>query len=254
MPRTLRLLNLLGAALSLASALAVLASNLADPAYRALHGDALWFVVLYVGFYAVVLWAFASRSRLRLAQALAVVKALGAYLFLLAFPTVGQTWMAWTPGRYVYLLFDWGPEARIVTMAFVCLGRGAWNTLNAFVLTRDAWMPLRASRPILGRLVTMVPVALTVLFVWMFLALARMNAEEFSAEAHRVARIVLDAADCEQIRARQGTTTSDLRQRDDRRYEVRVAWDCRDVRVLVRDPDGKLGTARDARPECCPTR
>lgn len=254
MPKTLRLLNILAAAVSLASGLAVLYANLFDPAYRVHYRDALWFVFLYVAFYAVVLWAFVTPSRVRLAQALAVVKALGAYLFLFGFPAVGQTWMAWTPGRYVYQLFDWGPEARIVTMAFVCLGRGAWNTVNAFVLTRDYWVPLRTSRPILGRLVTMVPVALTVMFVWMFLALARMNAEDFSVEAHHVARMVLADVDCEQLRTRQGTTTSDLRQRDDRRYEVSVAWDCRDLRVIVKDPDGKLGTARDARPECCPTR
>lgn len=254
MSRTLRLLNLLAAALCLASALAVLGSNLVDPAYRAHYRDALWLVVAYVAFYGVVLWAFAAPGRLGLAQALGVAKALGAYLFLAAFPVVGQTWMARTPGRYVYQLFDWGPEARIVTMAFVILGRGAWNTVNAFVLTRDYWVPLRQSRPLLGRLVTMVPVALTVTFVWMFLSLARMNAEEFSLEAHEVARTVLAGVDCEQIRAGQGTTTSDRRQRGDRRYDVSIAWDCRDVRVLVRDPDGKLGTARDARPECCATR
>jgi hypothetical protein len=254
MPTTLRLLNILAAAVSLASALAVLFSNLVDPAYRVHYRDAVWFVALYVAFYAVVLWAFATPSRFGLAQALAVVKAVGAYLFLLAFPAVGQTWMAWTPGRYVYQLFDWGPEARVVTMAFVCLGRGAWNTLNAFVLTRDVWMPLRTRRPLLGRLVTIVPVALTVLFVWMFLALARMNAEGFSTEAHEVARMALAEADCERVRAKQGTTTSDLRQRADRRYEVSIAWDCRDLRVIVKDPDGKLGTARGARPECCPTR
>jgi hypothetical protein len=254
MPKTLRVLNVLGAVLSLASALAVLASNLVDPAYRTHYRDALWLVVAYVAFYAVVLYAFASPTRDRLALALAVVKALGAYLFLAAFPFVGQTWMAATPGRYVYLLFDWGPEARIVTMAFVCLGRGAWNTVNAFVLTRDHWMPLRQRRPILGRLVTMVPVAMTVLFVWMFLSLARMNAKDFSAEAHEIARMVLAGVDCDQLRAKQGTTTTDVRERADRRYDVSIAWDCRDVRVMVRDPDGKLGTARDARPECCATR
>jgi hypothetical protein len=182
------------------------------------------------------------------------VKALGAYLFIGTFMFVGRTWMAATPGRYVYQLFDWGPDARIVTMAFVCLGRGAWNTVNAFMLTRDYWIPLRQRQPLLGRLVTMVPVALTVLFVWMFFSLARMNAQEFSAEAHEIARMVLAGVDCDQLRAKQGTTTSDVRQRGDRRYDVSIDWDCRDVRVIVRDPDGKLGTARDARAECCPTR
>jgi hypothetical protein len=252
MPKTLRALNVLGAVLSLASALAVLVSNLIDPSYRAHYRDALWLVVAYVAFYGVVLYAFAASNRLGLAQAMGVVKALGAYLFIVAFAGFGQTWMAWTPGRYVYLLFDWGPEARIVSMAFVCLGRGAWNTVNAFLLTRDLWMPLRQRRPLLGRLVTLVPVALTVLFVWMFFSLARMNAQEFSLEAHEIARVVLAGIDCDQLRAKQGTKTSDVRQRADRRYNVSIDWDCRDVRVLVADPDGKLGTARDERMECCP--
>jgi hypothetical protein len=251
MSRTLRVLNLLGAALCLASALAVLVSNLVDPAYRAHYRDALWFVVAYIAFYGVVLYAFASSKRDQLAQALAVVKTLGAYVFIVSFSAVGQTWMAWTPGRYVYHLFDWGPAARIVSMGYVFLGRGAWNTVNAFVLTRDYWMPLRTQRPLLGRLVTMVHVALTVLFVWVFFTLARMNAQEFSPEAHEIAGLVLAGVDCDQLRARQGTSTSDVRQRGERRYDVSIDWDCRDVRVIVRDPDGKLGTAHDARPECC---
>src|SRR4030095_1889468 len=109
MSRTLRALNILGAGLCLASALAVLVSNLVAPAYREHYRDALWFVVAYIAFYGVVLYAFTSSKRDRLAEALAVVKALGAYLFIVSFAAVGQTWMAWTPGRYVYQLFDWGP-------------------------------------------------------------------------------------------------------------------------------------------------
>jgi hypothetical protein len=249
---TLRALNLLTAAVSLASALAVLVSMAVDPAYRAYYRDVPWFVVAYAGFYVAVLYAFASRTRLRLAQTLAVVKALGAYAFLVAFPTVGQTWMVWTPGRYVYQLFDWGADARIVLMAFVFLGRGAWNTVNAFALTIRWWIDLRARRPLLGRLATMVPIAIVVTCVWLFLALARMNAQEFSSEAHEVARLVVDGIGCEELRAKTGTTTTDLRQRGDRRYDVTIAWDCRDLRVVVRAPDGRLGTARTVRLECCP--
>jgi hypothetical protein len=252
MPRTLRLTNLVTAAICLASGLAVLASTAVDPGYRAHYRDAWWIVLAYVAFYAWVLWAFASSARDRLARRLAVVKAAGAYLFLALFPALGQTWMVWTPGRYVYQLFDWGPEARIVTIAYVFLGRGAWNTLNAFTLTRDSWMRLRVTRPLLGRLVTAVPVTLIVGCVWAFLALARMNAEQFSREAHDVARTVVAGIGCEELRAKAGTSTSDVRQRGERRYDVSITWSCADLRVLVRDPDGRLGTARDSRPECCP--
>ena len=253
MPRTLRVLNLLGAITCLVSALAVLGSSVLQPAYREHYQDALWLVVAHAGFYAAVGYAFATSRRDRLARRLAIAKAAGAVVFLVSFPLVGQTWMARTPGRYVYQLFDWGPDARIVLMAYVFLGRGAWNTLNVFVLTRDLWMPLRQRAPLLGRLVTMVPVALIVAFVWGFLALARMNAHQFSPEAHEVARLVLADISCEQLREKLATSTTDVRQRGDRRYEVTIDWSCDDLRVLVRAEDGRLGTARGARPECCAT-
>jgi lysylphosphatidylglycerol synthetase-like protein (DUF2156 family) len=198
-----------------------------------------------------VLYTFAWSGRRRTAQALAVVKAIGAYGFLAAFPAVGRSWMVWTPGRYVYQLFDWGTEAGIVLMAYVFLVRGAWNTVNAFMLTRELWFPLRQSRPLFGRVVTMIPVAITVLCVWAFLRLARMNAEEFSPEAHEIANIVANDIQCDEIRAKAGTTTTDVRQRGDRRYDVMIRWDCVDLRIIVRDPDGKAGTARTPRPECC---
>jgi hypothetical protein len=247
----LRILNVLGAILCLASALAVLTSNVLDPAYRAHYRDAWWFVVLYAAFYGWVLRAFASARQVRLAQALAVAKAVGTYVFLVAFPAVGRSWMVWTPGRYVYQLFDWGPDATVVLMAYVFLLRGAWNTINAFALTRDVWFPLRTSRPLVGRLVTIVPVAITVSCIWAFLALARMNAAEFSPEAHEIAVYVAGSATCDEIRAKTGTTTTDVRQRGDRRYDVRIRWDCTDLRVIVRDQDGRAGTARTPRPECC---
>ena len=246
-----RIANAFGATVCLASALAVLGGNLADPGYRAHYRDALWFVLAYAAFYGWVLYTFAWSGRVRIAQALGVVKALGAFAFLTAFPAVGRSWMVWTPGRYVYQLFDWGTAASIVLMAYVFLVRGAWNTVNAFVLTRDLWVPLRQSRPLFGRIVTYIPVALTVLCVWAFLRLARMNAEEFSPEAHAIADLVASQIDCDQIRAKAGTTTTDVRQRGDRRYDVMIRWDCADLRIIVRDPDGKAGTARTPRPECC---
>ena len=87
--------------------------------------------------------------------------------------------------------------------------------------------------------------------VWAFLRLARMNAEEFSAEAHEIADIVANDIQCDEIRPKAGTTTTDVRQRGDRRYDVMIRWDCTDLRIIVRDPDGKAGTARTPRPECC---
>jgi hypothetical protein len=248
---TLRILNAFGATVCLASALAVLGGNLADPGYRAHYRDAIWYVLAYAAFYAWVLYTFAWSGRIRTAQALAVVKAIGAYAFLVVFPTAGRTWMVLTPGRYVYQLFDWGSEASIVLMAYVFLVRGAWNTVNAFALTRPLWFPLRQSRPLFGRIVTYIPVVITVLCVWAFLRLARMNAEEFSAEAHAIANIVANDIQCDEIRAKAGTTTTDVRQRGDRRYDVMIRWDCTDLRIVVRDPDGKAGTSRTPRPECC---
>lgn len=249
MSRTLRALNVVAALAALASGLAVAGSNLVDPAYRAANHDS-WVVVLaYLAFYAFVIQAFVRDAAW--APRLAVVKALGAYLFLAIFPSVGQTWMAWTPGRYVYQLFDWGPDAKVGLFAFVFLGRGAWNTVNAFAATRDWWFDVRARRPLVGRLLTVVPVGVTVFCVWAFLALVRIDATTFSSEGHEVARLVFDSTTCDDVRAKRGTTTSDVRQRGDRRYDVSIRWSCEDVRVLVRTPDGKLGTAGGPRMECC---
>jgi hypothetical protein len=250
--RTLRVVNVGTASVALASSLAVLGSWIADPGYREHYHDAPWFVATYAAFHVWVVYAFVT-ARLRLAQALTVARTVAAYVFLLTFPMIGLTWMVWTPGRYVYQLFDWGPEARITLMAFVFLGRGAWNTVNAFAVTRDVWFPLRTTRPLVGRLITIIPVAGTVGCVWMFLALARMNATEFSPEAHEVATIVADAITCDDLRPKVGTTTSDVRQRGDRRYDVSIAWDCADLRVIVRAEDGRIGTVRTSRPECCGT-
>jgi hypothetical protein len=248
---TLRILNAVGAVACLASALAALGGNLTDPGYREHYRDAIWYVIVYAAFYAWVLYTFAWSANVRVAQAMGVIKAVGALAFISVFPAIGRTWMALTPGRYVYQLFDWGSEASVVLMAYVFLARGAWNTANAFALTRPIWFPLRQSRPLFGRIVTYIPVVITVLCVWAFLRLARMNAEEFSGEAHEIATIVANDIQCDEIRAKAGTTTTDVRQRGDRRYDVMIRWDCTDLRIIVRDPDGKAGTARTPRPECC---
>lgn len=275
MPRTFRWLNVLAAVVSLASGVAVLLSNLLDPAYRTHFGDRLWVVAAYLGFYAWVLVAFVRATPaapwLSVAKALgayvflticaaipwlalgnsAPSKGLGAFLFLSAFTTLTRQWTSATPGRYVYQLFDWGPDATAVFVAFVFLGRGAWNTVNAFTLTRDWWLEVRARRPLVGRLLTAVPVSLVVLSFWGFFLVARLEHTTSSPEADEVARQVTDALTCDDIREKNGTTTTDVRMRGDRRFEVMVRWGCPTSVALVRTPEDKVGSAGTTRSECC---
>jgi len=245
----MRLANVAAGLLSLASGLAVLVSHVSDPGYRAHYGDPLWLVLPYVAFYAWVVIAF-GRGRGPLA-ALAVAKALGAYAFIATFAVVGDLWMARTPGRYVYQLFDWGSEQKIILMSYVMIGRGVWNTLNMMFFTTSWWVPLRSTRPLVGRVVTIGFVGLGLLFIWMFQQLVRMDAATFSAEAHAVAKLVHERLDCDTIRAREGSTTRDLRERADHRYVVEIRYDCRDTQVIVQEPDGRLGQHRGPREECC---
>jgi hypothetical protein len=245
----MRFANVAAGLLPLASGLAVLVSALTDPGYRAHYGDPLWLVALYVAFYLWVVVAFA-RGRGPLAR-LAVAKTLGAYAFVLTFAVVGDLWMSRTPGRYVYELFDWGAERKAILMAYVMIGRGVWNTLNAMYFTAAWWVPLRKSRPFVGRVTTAAFVGIALLFVWAFQRLVKMDAETFSVEAHEVARTVHARLECETIRAREGNTTRDLRERADRRYVVDIRYDCRDTQVVVKDPDGRIGQYRASREECC---
>jgi hypothetical protein len=249
MPRSLRWLNLIAAAVSLASGLAVLASNLLDPGYP--YRDPLWVVVGYLAFYGAVIWAFWTCSPV--AGRLAIAKTVGATIFLLLFPFAGLRLMAWTPGRYVYQLFDWGPEVKIGLFAFVLLGRGVWNVVNVFALYRDWWLTLRVRKPLLGRALTAVPVGLTLFLVWAFLSLVRMDAATFSREAHEIARLVEQDVTCHEVRAKRGTRTEDVRQRGDRTYRVTIEWSCEALRILVVAPDGRAGIAGGPRPECCQT-
>src|SRR5439155_25851948 len=101
----LRLANVAVALVTLVSALAVLASDLAVPGYREHYRDALWFVALYAVVQAVVLIAFARDGRL--VPWLALLKAAAAYVFLLNFFALWPYWRTWTPARYVYQLFEW---------------------------------------------------------------------------------------------------------------------------------------------------
>lgn len=242
-------MNVAIALVTLASALAVLASDLFVPGYRAHYRDAVWFVVLYVAVQLTMLAGFARDGAA--VPWLAVAKTAAAYLFLANFVSLWPAWCTWTPARYVYQLFDWGDHTRIGLFALVFLGRGAFNSVNAFALTRAWWVPLRHRRPLVGRLVTAAPVAATALCVWAFLALVREEAAAFSPEAQEVARRVLADLDCAAVRANQGKATTDLRQGGERRYHVRIAYDCTLTRVVVQTEDGRIGTAAAPRLDCC---
>lgn len=235
---------------TLASAVAVLWSDLFVPGYRDHYRDAVWFVASYAAVQLVMLAGFLRDGPH--VKWLALAKAVAAWLFLANFFALWPYWKVWTPARYVYVLFEqWGGGSQIGLMALVLLGRGAFNTVATFYLTREWWMPLRDRMPLLGRIVTIAPVAATGLSVWFFLMLVVEEYRTFSPEGFGVAREVLATAPCEQVRERDGTTTEDVRQRGDRRYEVRVTWGCALTRVIVRTPDGKVGTFAGPRSECC---
>ena len=249
MRRAILWLNALGTAVTLLSALAVLVSWLVDPAYRVYFGDSLLFVIGYAALQAWFLWSFVRDTPS--VPTIAVMRALAGWIFIALFVSVGPLWMRLTPARYVYQLFDLGPEARLGLFALVLLGRGAFNTFSAFALTRDWWWPLRERRPVLGRLLTVVPVAIIVTFVWAFFQMVRLDVRTFSSDAYEVARLVLDGVDCPTLRERAGQTTTDLRQRGDRQYHVTIRWRCADMQVEVRAEDGRMGVARGPRLECC---
>jgi hypothetical protein len=92
---------------------------------------------------------------------------------------------------------------------------------------------------------------LTAFFVWTFVQLAAEEAKTFSPDAAGIARIVLEGLDCEAVRANAGRTTTDVRQRGERRYEVAIRYDCALTRVVVSAEDGRIGTAAGPRAECC---
>jgi hypothetical protein len=252
MRRAILWLSALATALALLSALAVSGSWFVDPAYRVHYGDSIAFVVGYAALQACILDAFVRDTPA--APWAALARAVAGWVFIALFVSIGPLWMRVTPARYVYQLFDWGPEARIGLFALVFLGRGAFNSFAALELTRPWWWPLRDSRPVLGRLLTALAVAVVVGFVWLFTQMVRLDHATFSRDAYEVAELVLDGIDCDTLRARSGETTTDLRQRGDRTYHVTIRWRCSDVLVEVRDEDGKMGVARGPRLECCPDR
>jgi hypothetical protein len=248
----LRLVNVAVALVTLASALAVLASDLAVPGYRAHYRDALWFVALYAAMQLVMLVEFARDGRL--VPWLALAKTGAAYLFLAGFTALWPYWATWTPARYVYQLFELEAGSKVPLFAFVFLGRGAFNTVNAMVFTSPWWGGLREHRPLLGRAVTAVPFGLVATFVWIFMQLTAEEARTFSRDATDVARLVLEGIDCEAVRANTGKVHTDVRQRGARRYEVEIDYRCELTRVVVRAEDGRIGTAAEPRAECCAPR
>jgi hypothetical protein len=247
--RTLLIVNVLVALATLASALAVLVSDVVDPGYRAHYRDALWFVAVYVAVQVVMVVAFARDGPL--VPWLACAKAAVAALFLASFTSLWPYWAVWTPARYVYQVFEWNGEPTIALFAMIFLGRGAFNVANAMFFTAPWWRSLRVRRPLVGRLVTAVPIGGVAVCVWLFLQLSGEEKRTFSADATEVARLVLDGVDCDAVRAHAGKTTTDVRQRGDRRYEVAIAYTCPIVRVVVRAEDGRVGTAAMPRPDCC---
>ena len=118
-------------------------------------------VTAYCAVQLVYLVEFARDGRL--VPWLALARCGAAYAFLAFFLELWPTWRSWTPGRYVYQLFEWREASKLGLFALVFLGRGAGNTLNAFYLTEKWWRPLRIRRPVVGRVVTALPVATTAL-------------------------------------------------------------------------------------------
>src|SRR2546427_10238502 len=241
MRRVLRWLNVAIALVTLASGLAVLGSDLLVAGYREVHRDAVWFVVAYCALQTLMIAEFARHGSL--VPWLAFAKALATFLFFASFFTSGLYWMTWTPGRYLYELFAWGEETKVGLYALAFLGRGTFNTLNAFYFTRPWWGPLRVRRPLLGRAVTAVPIGVAAFCTWAFLGLVREEAKTFSPDAQDVARTVLESVDCEKVRAYEGKTTTDLRQRGERRYHVEIPYGCELPPALVRAAGGRSATA-----------
>ena len=249
MHRTLRFLNAAVAAVTLASGVAVLSQDVLVPGYRAFHRDALWFVAGYCAVQAFMLlqlvrngpwipWLVAARTAV-------------AYIFLLNLASLWPQWRYWTPGRYVYELFDLPGIFNFGLSALIFLGRGAFNTWSLMHFTAPWWRPLRQSHPLAGRLVTAGFVAGIVFPVWTFLVVITEEAKIYSPEAEAVAREVLDGISCETLQEKAGQRTTDLRRRGERTYHVEIAYDCTLTRVVVRTEDGRVGSSSASPGSCC---
>jgi hypothetical protein len=247
--RTLRALNVVATAVTLASGLGVLTQDLLVPGYREYHRDWIAFVAVYCGVQALTL-----HQLLRDGPALRWLigaRAAVAYVFLLNFTSLWPYWRYWTPGRYVYALVDIPGTFNLGLFTLIFLGRGAFNTWSLMGTTADWWRPLRRSHPLGGRLVTAGFVAGLVFPVWAFLLVITNEAKVYSPEAEAVAREVLQGISCETVQEKAGQQTTDLRRRGETNYHVQIGYDCDVVRVVVRMEDGRLGSYSASPGDCC---
>jgi hypothetical protein len=241
--------NALATAATLASGVAVLAQDLFVPGYRAYHRDLVWFVAAYCAVHALMLAEFLRDGPW--IPWLVSARAAVAYVFLLNLESLWPQWRYWTPGRYVYQLFDVPGIYNLGLYALLFLGRGLFNSYSLLRFTERWWRPLRQRHPLGGRLVTAALVAALVLPVWAFLTVTSEEARVYSPEAEAVAREVLGGITCETLRERAGQTATDLRRRGERSYHVQIAYDCAVTRVVVRLEDGRVGSSAGSPGDCC---
>jgi hypothetical protein len=234
---------------TLASGLAVLVQDLVVPGYREFHRDWVLFVAAYCVFHAFLLDQLLRRGPWL--PWLIAARAAAAYAFLLNLTSLWPQWRYWTPGRYVYQLFDVPGVFNLGLYTLIFLGRGAFNTWSLLGATQGWWKPLRRSHPFAGRLVTAGFVAGIVFPVWTFLVLITQEAKDYSPEAEAVAREVLSGIECTTLQEKAGQTTTDLRRRGETNYHVQIAYDCTVTRVVVRMEDGRVGSYSGSPGDCC---
>jgi hypothetical protein len=247
--RILRQLNVVATAVTLASGLAVLVQDLLVPGYRGYNRDWVPFVAAYCAFL-----AFTLQQLLRQGPWLPWLigaRAVAAYAFLLNLTSLWPQWRYWTPGRYVYQLFDVPGVFNLGLYSLIFLGRGAFNTWSLMTFTEHWWRPLRRSHPLGGRLITAGFVAGLVFPVWTFLVVITQEAKIYSPEAEAVAREVLHDLTCEMVQEKAGQHTTDLRRRGSTNYHVQIAYDCAVTRVVVRMEDGRVGSYTGSPGDCC---
>jgi hypothetical protein len=242
MRAAVRYWNVVVAGLCALSAGLVLGTNAFDGEYRARSQDNLPFVLAYAGLHIWMIIAFLRDTAA--VPWVAVGKAVAAYLFLLTFVPAGPLWMAWSPARYVYQLFDWGPGGEFILFGFLFLGRGVGNTLNALVLTEPWWRPWRVRQPLLSRAFSALPIVIIVLCIWTFAEIIR------TQWARDIAQRVVDDLDCPTVQTKMGQTITDLRQMGRQRFHVRIVYGCPVTQVFVADQSSHVGMAEGAA-SCC---
>ena len=248
----LRVLNIVATLFTLGSGLGVLAQDLLVDGYREYHRDWVAFVAVYCGVQAYTLEQIIRRGWAL--PWLIAARAVVAYGFLLNLTTLWPQWRYWTPGRYVYELFDLQGILNLGLFALIFLGRGAGNTWSLIGTTQEWWRPLRKSHPFAGRLVTAGFVAGLIFPIWAFLLVITQEAKVYSPEAEAVAREVLSGIQCATVQEKAGQQTTDLRRRGETSYHVQIAYGCDVVRVVVRMEDGRVGSYTASPGDCCARR